>query len=323
MVQRVQLLRLLGDGRFHSGTDIGRALGVSRAAISKAVQGLMRHGFQVHRVSGRGYRLTEAVQPLDVDAIRAALRAPLPTLRVVDTVRSTNSELLASIDDATPLPAVLLAEAQSAGRGRRGRGWVATAYRNLILSLALRFERGPAGLAGLSLGVGVALVRALRELGVGDVALKWPNDVLWRGRKLAGVLIDVRAELGGPSLAVIGIGLNVSISEHDGRSIDQPWADLREALGTPPDRNRIAASVLTQLLAMLATFEADGFAALREAWLGMHAFQDARVRVHADGRADVEGRAVGLDEQGALLVQDDAGRLHRVEAGDVSLRAAA
>lgn len=323
MVQRAQLLKLLGDGRFHSGTDMGRALGVSRAAISKAVQGLVRRGFQVHRVSGRGYRLTEAVQPLDADAIRVTLRAPLSTLRILDSARSTNSELLASVDDATPLPAALLAEAQSAGRGRRGRGWISTAYRNLILSLAWRFGRGPAGLSGLSLGVGVALVRALRELGVGDAALKWPNDVLWRGRKLAGVLIDVRGELGGPSLVVIGIGLNVSISECDGRSIDQPWVDLRQALGTAPDRNRVAATVLAHLLATLATFETDGFAALRDAWLGMHAFQDARVRAHADGRADVEGRAVGLDEHGALLIQDDAGRLHRIEAGDVSLRAAA
>lgn len=323
MVQRAQLLKLLGDGRFHSGTDIGLALGVSRAAISKAVQGLVRRGFQVHRVSGRGYRLTETVQPLDADTIRMTLRATLPTLRIVESVRSTNSELSASVDNATPLPAALLAEAQSAGRGRRGRGWISTAYRNLILSLAWRFGCGPAGLAGLSLGVGVALVRALRELGVGDAALKWPNDVLWRRRKLAGVLIDVRGELGGPSLVVIGVGLNVSISERDGRSIDQPWVDLREVLGTAPDRNRVAAAVLTHLLTVLATFETHGFAPLREAWLGMHAFQDARVRAHADGRADVEGRAVGLDEHGALLIQDEAGRLHRVEAGDVSLRVTA
>lgn len=319
MSTRAEILRLLADGQFHSGTDVGRMLGISRAAVCKGIKSLTQRGVDIHRLSGRGYRLQAPFRPLEAEAIMhhlpASSRFPL---YVLDEVDSTNQYLLRLRDELVS-GSVCLAEAQSAGRGRRGRGWASTPYSNILMSIAWRFDAGPAALAGLSLAAGVTVVEALRAEGVEGIGLKWPNDVLARGRKLAGLLVDVRGEMAGPCWAVLGLGLNVHLGEREAAQIAQPWIDLR-ALQAPADRNRLASVLIAHLHAMFARFEREGLAPFLPAWQAHHTYAEQAVRL-LQGEVVHEGTIVGVDGDGALLVRTALG-VQRFNAGEISLRAA-
>jgi BirA family biotin operon repressor/biotin-[acetyl-CoA-carboxylase] ligase len=323
MSTRHDLLALLADGAFHSGTALGERLGVSRAAVNKAVQVLVDGGVEIHSVPGRGYRLDEPFTPLSEDAIRRQLGAHgiEAVIEVLAETDSTSQHLLRAAPAETGGLRVCLAEAQSAGRGRRGRDWQATPYHNILMSLAWRFESGPAGLAGLSLAAGVAVLRALEALGVQRAGLKWPNDILLDGRKLAGLLVDLRGEAAGPSLVVLGLGLNVRLAAREAAAIDQPWAGLHEQLPAPVDRNRVAALLIARLAEMFRGFEEQGFAAFRAEWERRHLLAGRPVRVHA-AHEEVTGTVEGIDAHGALCVRDDRGVLRTFHSGEVSLRAA-
>ena len=176
-------------------------------------------------------------------------------------------------DDADYSGHTLFAEQQTAGRGRRGRTWVSPLGRNIYSSTVWRFSAGASGLSGLSLAVGVAIVKALEALGYKGVGLKWPNDLLWQGKKLGGILIEISGDAAGPCHVVVGIGLNVSMSEQQAADdIDQPWIDLASISEQPIDKNAIAAALLNQLIPMLSTFEANGFEPLLQDWLERDAF---------------------------------------------------
>ena len=321
MSTRHALLKLLADGAFHAGPALGERLGVSRAAVNKAIQSLVESGADIHRVSGRGYRLGEPFVALSETPIGALLaeRQGQTVLEVFDEVDSTNQQLLRTPELSSGR--VCLAEAQSAGRGRRGRGWVATPCHNILLSMSWRFETGPAGLAGLSLAAGVAVLRALEEFGVRDAGLKWPNDILRDGRKLAGLLIDLRGEASGPSLVVLGLGLNVHLAPHEAALIDQPWTSLRESLPAPVDRNRLAGLLIAHLGEMFRVFERAGFESFRAEWERRHVYSGQAVRLQS-GNEDVFGKVVGIDTSGGLRVQLAGGELRTFHSGDVSLRAA-
>jgi len=322
MSTRHHLLHLLSDGAFHSGTALGEQLGISRAAVNKAVQALVRAGFDIHRISGRGYRLGEPFLPLSESAIRAQLaeHGVASAIEVLEEVDSTSQHLLRQTTPDESGGRVCLSESQSAGRGRRGRGWIATPYRNLLLSIAWRFEFGPAAMAGLSLAAGVAVLEALEEFGVRDAGLKWPNDILLDGRKLAGLLVDVRGEVAGPSLAVLGLGLNVQLDARDARLIDQPWAMLAERVPAPVDRNRLAALVVARLIGMLRVFVHSGFESFRAEWERRHVYAGQPVRLLA-GQEEVTGMAEGIDRQGGLQLRDASGHIQTYYSGEVSLRA--
>ena len=321
MSLRSALMRILSDGGFHSGTDMGRALGVTRAAVSKAVGVLVESGIRIHRVSGRGYRLESDFEPLEHDRILAFLGADaalIGGLQVKDEVDSTSLELL-RMPGTSARGQVCIAEAQNRGRGRRGRSWIATPYANLMLSMAWCFDEGLSAVAGLSLATGVAVARAMRDFGVADAGLKWPNDLLWGERKLGGLLIDLRGEASGPCMVVAGIGINVRIAAQDGRDIDQPWIDLASILGGTVDRNRLAALLIQQLAHMLQRFGHDGLAPFREEWISWHRYQGRRVWLTGAGPAS-EGVVQGIDQNGALLVRNDDGNVRAFHSGEVSLR---
>lgn len=352
MSTRSELLRLLADGGFRSGTDMGRQLGVTRAAVCKAVRSLTDAGLEIHRVTGRGYRLAQAMRLLDRRRILRYLAGDAAGVRdrltILEEVDSTNRYLLeraaegqkdtrglsaalhggrfqrpASRDTGASLHgAVCLAESQPQGRGRRGRAWIATPYSNLMLSMGWRFASGPSLAAGLSLAAGVALVRALEEYGVTGVGLKWPNDVLWEGRKLAGLLVDVQGEAAGPSLIVLGAGVNAHIGGRDAARIDQPWVDLRAIRGETIDRNRLAALVIRHFTRMFETFAEKGFAAFHAEWQRHHLYHGRRVRLVSGGREGA-GLVEGVDGNGALLIRDARGRTQAYHSGEISLRQAA
>jgi BirA family biotin operon repressor/biotin-[acetyl-CoA-carboxylase] ligase len=324
MTTRTEILRLLADGALHSGADIGARLGISRAAVFKGVKALGESGLAIEAVAGRGYRLDAPLVPLDRKRILRYLDgagiAPRQ-IEILEEVDSTNRYLLSQATaTADPSASVCLAETQPRGRGRRGRGWIATAYQNLMLSMAWRFAGGPAMVSGLSLAAGVAIVRALVRYGIDGAGLKWPNDVLWRERKLAGLLADVSGEASGPCTVVLGVGINCRVSAADARRIDQPWADIYTITGKTPDRNRLAALVIDELHKMFASFAAEGLAAFRADWERWHIHSGRSVRVW-QGETTFDGAVEGIDDNGALRVRGTHGETRVFYSGEVSLRA--
>lgn len=324
MTTRAEVLKRLADGGFHSGTDMGRALGISRAAVCKTIKSLTDAGLDIHRITGRGYRLAQPVQPLDRRTILRHLGPDASPLRdrltLLEETDSTNRYLLERTAMTSFPGSVCLAEAQAHGRGRRGRAWIATPYHNLLLSMGWRFANGPGIVSGLSLAAGVALARALEEYGVRGIGLKWPNDVLWEEKKLAGLLVDVQGEASGPCLAVLGVGVNGFLSERDAARIDQPWTDLFSITGATVDRNRLAALVIRELWRMFEVFADKGLAAFRDEWQRRHLYHGRRVCLLA-GEREIAGTVEGIDVHGALLLRNARGGTQAFHSGEISLRA--
>ena len=323
MSTRHSLLSALSDGRFHSGTELGKQLGISRAAVNKAVQGLVERGLEIHSVSGKGYRWNYPSGLLDRRLIESRVEEfpghDSPKIIVVDEIESTSSFLLERLASGESANEVCLAEHQIGGRGRRGRNWLSNPYQNLAMSISWRFETGPARLSGLSIAAGVAIARALRSISVEGVELKWPNDVLHGGRKLAGILVDVRGEVDGPTHIVVGVGLNVRLRRETSAEIDQAWTDLSAITGQPPNRNEIAARLITELRKVLVTFDSHGLDPYFQEWKEWHAFENKKVRI-IQNETEILGTVCGLDESGALLL-DTSEEIIKVHSGEVSLRA--
>jgi BirA family biotin operon repressor/biotin-[acetyl-CoA-carboxylase] ligase len=317
-----ELLVRLGAGGV-SGDALAREGGVTRAAVWKRIQALRAAGVEIEAHPGRGYALARPADLLDAGVLRASLPVPvaagLDALEVAWSLDSTNSELL-----RRPAPAgtaVLLAERQTAGRGRLGRAWDSPLGAQVCLSVRRGFDGGLARLGGLSLVAGVAVAEALRALGFDAVGLKWPNDLVAGDRKLAGLLVEGGGEHAGPVHAVIGIGINVRLPEAAARAIDQPWTDLaRLGGGATPSRNAVAAAVLGSLLPALDAFDRDGLAPFLPRYAALDVLAGRPVRVLA-GRDVVAGHAAGLAGDGGLRVRTDAGEDRTFHAGEVSVRA--
>ncbi|MCB1680190.1 MAG: bifunctional biotin--[acetyl-CoA-carboxylase] ligase/biotin operon repressor BirA [Halioglobus sp.] len=319
------LLPLLADGQFHSGQDLADTLGISRTAVWKQLRKLDELGLHAETVKGRGYRIAGGIELLDGALIRAALRpsaaARLGQLLLVESVDSTNAEVLRQLQQGAGSGLVCAAERQSTGRGRRGRQWVSPYGANLYLSLAWEYAQGAAVLEGLSLAVGVAVARALAACDVPPVQLKWPNDIVCDGAKLGGILLEMTGDAAGTCRIVTGVGLNVAMPAAAAGSIDQSWTDIVTLTsGVHPGRNVLLAALLNELLPLLASFEADGFAAWRDAWLALDAFANQRVVLRA-GDTQWAGVARGVDVRGALQLETATG-MQSVHGGEISLRAA-
>ncbi|MFZ5961283.1 bifunctional biotin--[acetyl-CoA-carboxylase] ligase/biotin operon repressor BirA [Pseudomonas knackmussii] len=306
------LLKLLGDGRFHSGEELGAALQVSRSAVWKRLQNLEReYGVVVQSVRGRGYRLAEPLIPIDPQQVQA----PWP-IEVQFSVDSTNAEVMRRLDAGASTPFAVVAERQTAGRGRRGRAWVSPFGANLYCTLGISVRGGPKELEGLSLVVGLAVVRAIQSLGIGGVGLKWPNDILLDGRKLAGILLELTGDPADLCSVAIGIGINVNMRAAD--AIDQPWTSLRASSGMVVDRNLLLSALSRELERHLARHRAQGFAASQAEWESFHLWQGREVCLSTASR-QIVGRALGIDEQGALRLEVD-GVESRFSGGELSLR---
>ena len=322
---RSDLLAILADGQFHSGEALGLTLGVSRMAVWKHMRALRECGIPLEVARGQGYRLPARVELLDANAILDGLdsgtREQLAGVDVFLEIDSTNTWLRQKALDGAPTGSVCVAEMQSAGRGRRNRRWISPFAASLYLSLLWRSATGAADLGGLSLAAGVAIVRSLRMFGIDTAGLKWPNDVLVDGAKLAGILIDVIGESTGPCSVIIGIGINVAMPESAAAEIDQDWTDLSSLTGQERiSRNRLAASVLGCMIAALEEFERAGLHPFLEEWRRHDIIQGRQVNLRLPNEV-IQGRACGIDSGGALLVDTAAGR-RRFASGEVSLRVA-
>jgi BirA family transcriptional regulator, biotin operon repressor / biotin---[acetyl-CoA-carboxylase] ligase len=315
------ILKQLADGKFHSGEALATHFGVTRATVWNAVQHAQNLGVEVFSVRGRGYKLPQPIDFLDENEVLKAIGEQRAwfNLAILDEVPSTNTYLMQQATKGAAHVSCVAAHVQSKGRGRRGRTWVSSLGASLTFSLLWRFQCGASALSGLSLAVGVALIRALASLGVHNAQLKWPNDVLVGNKKLAGILIDLQGDLDGPSAAVIGVGVNFNLPENVLKNIDQPAIDLVNVSAEPINQNVLLGTLLKHLADALSDFEQQGFLGVRDEWMRYHAYQQKKVRMLLPDGRDVQGMVSGVAEDGILLVETALG-LQRFSAGEISLR---
>ena len=323
MSTRVEILKQLADGKYHSGEALGVRLGFSRAAIHKHIEQLARLGVEIERKGGLGYRWRQPTPPLEVDRIIGALpedcKKQIASIEVHETISSTSAYLKKQIPSISDNALhVCLAETQSAGQGRRGRAWQATPYQNILFSCAWCSEQGLAPLSGLSLVAGLALIEALHSDISAGLGLKWPNDLLYDDRKLAGILLDVSGESMGPSTVVLGMGINVYLDQRTRRSIDQSCIDMHEITDTFVERNALVARLLERITHYRDQFMREGFEIFRKAWEKVHAYQDRPVQLSC-GNRHVQGVAVGIDAHGSLLLRDAHGDTRAYHSGEISV----
>ncbi len=310
----LKLVALLADGEFHSGEQLGEALGMSRAAINKHIQTLKSWGLDVYTVTGKGYSLPAPIQLLNETDILSHLHQP--DLDVIPVIDSTNQYLLDRMDQL-PSGHACIAEYQQAGRGRRGRKWFSPFGSNLYLSMYWRLEQGPAAAMGLSLVIGIVMAEVIQSLGVPDVRVKWPNDLYLNDRKLAGILVELTGKTGDAAQIVMGAGVNLVMRSEGAAEINQGWINLQEA-GVEIDRNELAAKIINSLREALPIFERDGLAPFVERWDALDNFINRPVKLLIGDR-EVHGIARGIDKQGGLLLDQD-GEVKSWVGGEISLR---
>ena len=322
-----KILSLLADGEFHSGTELAELLGVSRSAICKQLSGLAALGVHHSAVSGKGYRLDKPLELLESSKINAVLndqnKVLIPTLEIHDSLDSTNSYLMEHSRNNAESGFVCFAEHQTAGKGRRGRQWVSPYGSNIYVSMLWRFQQGGiTSTAGLSLAIGVAVIRALKLYGINDVGLKWPNDIYSQGKKLGGILIEVSGEADGPCAAVIGLGLNLFLPEHQAQTITQAWTDLTQISGEIPVlRNQLAGTLLNEMLAVVNGFEMDGIKAYLDEWRSYDCLKGKAATLFI-GQQQIEGIVEGIDDKGLILIKKPDGLVQAFASGEVSFSGA-
>ncbi|WP_337843632.1 bifunctional biotin--[acetyl-CoA-carboxylase] ligase/biotin operon repressor BirA [Rheinheimera sp.] len=317
-IQR-QLVLYLADGEICSGEWLGQQLGISRAAIAKHLVQLEGYGLDLYKIKGKGYRLAEPLQLLDAALIKQQQQwnAPVWVQSVTD---STNNQLLQKLSDGQSLDAgtVLVAEAQTAGRGRRGKNWISPFGANLYFSMYWPLEQGIQAAMGLSLVIGVAVAKTLEQLFQLPVQLKWPNDIYLDGKKLGGILVELAGQSHSQCDAVIGLGLNISMPSVSAAQIDQPFTSLHSVLEQRPDRNQLVVALQKQLVSQLLFFADTGFAPFAAEFSRRDLFAGQWVQL-SSAKQQVQGLCCGVDERGALLLESDGQRQSHY-GGELSLR---
>jgi len=317
------LIKKLAEGTFISGQQLALELGVSRTSVWNYLKALEAAGFELHAVKGRGTRLKVPIELLDKDKILSSIRvdnrASLTQLNVLEVCSSTNA-YLAQKNGFKPLGngAVCLAEMQTQGRGRLGKTWVSPYGQNVYISFLWHFNKGIEGLSGLSLACGVAVCDALKRLGLEGHGRKWPNDILWQGEKLGGILVEIQGESQGGYTAIIGIGINYRMSSQSSGEIDQPWVDVYRSFGGEMGRNKLAACLIDEVISLLDGYEDNGLEPYVKRWNELDCYRGQSVKI-ISGKSQEYGVANGISNKGELLLKTSGGIRH-ISSGEVSLR---
>ncbi|CAG7855771.1 BirA family transcriptional regulator, biotin operon repressor / biotin---[acetyl-CoA-carboxylase] ligase [biofilm metagenome] len=319
---QLTILTILADGRFHSGTELAEALKISRTAVWKQVNSLSVLGLNHFAVSGKGYCLERPLELLDksniLENINTHGRSLIGNFDIFDCIASTNGYLAEQAKQNGISGSICLAEQQTAGKGRRGRQWVSPFGSNIYLSILWRFQVSPLAISGLSLIIGIAVIRSLKSEYHKDFQLKWPNDIYFGDKKLGGILVEVSGEAEGPCTAVIGLGLNLYLSAANAEPITQKWTDLSKITGDNQlKRNRLAGVLLEQLLTIIAVFEHNGFTAYVDEWRSYDCLKDKVATLYI-GQHSYTGTVQGINDQGLLMMAMPDGSTQAFASGEVS-----
>ncbi|MCT8865344.1 bifunctional biotin--[acetyl-CoA-carboxylase] ligase/biotin operon repressor BirA [Shewanella xiamenensis] len=313
-VRKREILGLLSSEHFVSGEELATQLGISRAAVSKHVDALEDYGVAIYSVKGRGYKLANPISLIDSARLIQSIDN---RCFYFDEIPSTNGFMLSHTSELKSGD-VCVAEYQSAGRGRRGRIWVSPYGHHLYFSQFWSFPQGMAQAMGLSLVVACSLVEVLKSFGVDNIGVKWPNDIYLNYKKLAGILIEMSGQADSECQLIIGIGVNMAMSEDQGKGIDQPWSDL-SSLTDMPNKTDLVIALHKQLKRDIQLFEREGLAAFKTRWQQADLFHGKEIRLLM-GENHVDGICRGIDEQGAVLLETADG-IQAYIGGEISLRA--
>lgn len=314
-----QLLALLADGKFHSGQRLAECFGISRTAIAYNVKQLNQLGLDFFKVKGKGYALSTPLQLLDAAKIRSLQFSGCPEILVHHITDSTNAQILNLIQTGKFLQPgqVFVAEAQTAGRGRRGRQWFSPFGSSLYFSCYWRLEQGISAAMGLSLVVACVLAGLIQQDYRVPVQVKWPNDLYIRGAKTAGILVEVAGQADGVCELVIGIGLNICLPQLANKNINQPFTDLQSHTAVAIDRNALVPRLQQHLISALEQFNSAGFLPFQQRFNKYDIYAGKAVKLI--GSKEICGICRGVDQQGALLL-DTATGLQSFYGGELSLR---
>ncbi|MBM2829366.1 MAG: Bifunctional ligase/repressor BirA [Gammaproteobacteria bacterium] len=322
MNSRINLLRLMSDGKFHSGEELGRMLSISRTAVWKMIRSFQRYGLDVYSIKGKGHRLSRPIEFLEKDHLLSCIDPEasglIHSITIHTEIDSTNQYLLEKSDSPEFHGHITLAEFQSSGRGRRGNTWISPFGTGICLSVGWHYDPAPDPLTVISLAAGVAVIRALKEFNINDAGLKWPNDVFWRGRKLGGTLLEIRCESAGPCNIVLGVGINFSFPKSEMEMIDQPWIDIAGIKQPLPSRNAFTATLISEIVRILAGFNEKTTPGILEEWRQYDCVKGQQVTLLLPEQS-VTGMSLGIDDNGSLLMSIN-GKVRRFGSGEISLR---
>lgn len=320
------LLKILEDGQLHSGTTIGQALGISRNAVWKQLNKLKQQDIEIESIPSQGHRILKPLDLLSKQTIKKHLSETtshkIDTIEVLPTVTSTNQHLLevAKTLKENEQTHICIAEQQTQGRGRRGKNWHSPFGRNLYLSCLQSFDSLQETHGALSLVIGVATIKALEKLGVEQIGLKWPNDIVWKNtHKLAGILIELTGSSPGPWHTIIGLGLNIDMASTN--EVQTPWTSLANLIQPVPKRSYIAATLITAIIDALDNYRKNGFTPYLKTWQQYDVLQGQQINIHTNQQI-ISGRYLGISPQGAIQIQQASNdEIQTYHCGEVSVRA--
>lgn len=307
----LKLIEILADGNFHSGEELASDFGITRAGINKYIKVLREWGIELSSIQGKGYSLKIPMDLFNKSKIDQYYQAD-SRVEILPIIDSTNQYMLDKIPDLKSGDCCI-AEFQSKARGRRGRQWFSPFGTNLYFSMYWRLEQGIAAAMGLSLVVGIVVTQTLRELSGQDIKVKWPNDLYLNDQKLAGILVELAGKTGDCAHVVIGIGVNLNMTNPDTNIVNQKWANLGNI-----NRNLLVAKIAKTLRENLEKFEKNGLAFFIDDWNHLDNFIHRPVKLLI-GDDVIRGIAKGINDQGALLLEQD-GKIEAFIGGEISLR---
>lgn len=314
----IKLVSILNDGQYHDGTSLGEKLNMTRSAVWKAIKKLISYDIKLDSIKGKGYALLEPLILLDANKIKRLLSNDKVTLNLFESIGSTNDFLKTLQHKPSKTTQICLAEQQTEGRGRLNRDWYSPFGKNIYISCLFPFQKDISALAGLSLVTSLAMWKTLNGFGItNNLYVKWPNDILHAGKKISGNLIEIQAETHGVCSAVIGMGINVNMLLDD-QNISQTWTSMRKILGTYVDRNEVCARLIDNLVESLVTFENKGFATFADEWMAIDYLANQTVTLKCINEK-VQGKMVGINEHGQLLLRLADGKIQAFSAGDTSI----
>jgi BirA family biotin operon repressor/biotin-[acetyl-CoA-carboxylase] ligase len=308
----VQIASILSDLHYHDGDTIGQQLGISRSAVWKHIKKMEECGVKINSVKNKGYLFQEPLLLLDENKIKAAFKNI--TIEIFEEIDSTNN-YLKRCTKATQKQ-ICIAESQNAGRGRNGNSWHSPFGQNIYLSYNYEFSKAITELSGLSLVVGIAILNAIKEIGINAaIKLKWPNDGIFQGKKIMGNLIDLQSEAYGETKAIIGIGINVNML-NDQLKIDQKWSSLRAITGKYIDRNELVIAIIHNLNFYLEQFSKFGLKEFLTQWHQLDDLYNKNIKLN---NSEFIGVAKGIDAQGNLIVELTTGEIKNFSSGEVTI----
>jgi BirA family transcriptional regulator, biotin operon repressor / biotin---[acetyl-CoA-carboxylase] ligase len=346
----LRIVRLLCDGEYHSGEELGKTLNITRSAIWKLVKQLSQWDLEVESRTGLGYRIPNGLKLLDIPSIQNHIEAKqlalLDKIEIFTTLPSTNDYLMNKKSEPKETCAQVqfqnqacFAEMQTQGKGRLGRPWYSPFAKNIYLSLLWHFPKDISELSGLSLATATAILKTLQKFGIAEAGLKWPNDILWKNQKLAGTLIEVSGEAHDTTRTVIGIGLNVAVCCPTTQKINQPWTDLQTILDANTnsklqkeqeeslkaksilDRNRLSGLLLNELIQTLTLFQEEGLRPFLPYWQEHDLSKNKAVSLITPHHVQ-KGLCLGINDRGYCLLKTENGEILSFSTGEISLRLA-